>query len=246
MTRKIIPILFLAASLTLSACAAPSIQQKPSAETTKTTKLKADKETETKTQSKEGTSSGKTVTLAEFESLKDDKEAEISTLKDEVELLTDQIDLLKKDKLTPDNSAIAFSQRPAGMLYFPVFTVPQVNEPKAAGYVAIKPQAEVSDKLRTLTQGISQILFAGRSMEVAEIRMENEKKIVFIDLKNLDQWRQVFQGSTGGGTNSQALVYSYLQNDYRNGWIDGVHFTIDGEPITFDHAPLLEETQYRD
>lgn len=229
MTRRIAPILVLTASLILSACAAPS----PSTGT-------VPDQTQPASSAKTESSSVETVTLAEYEALEKDKNAQIAALKDEIDLLekgTDQ---------APDNSAIAFRQRPAGMLYFPVFTLNGELEPEAAGYVAIRPQAEVSDKLDTLTRGISQILFAGRPMEVTAVRTEDEQTIVYVDLKDRAQWQQVFQGTTGGGINSQALIASYLQADYRNAWIDGVHFTLDGEPVLFEHAPLLEETQYRD
>ena len=96
-----------------------------------------------------------------------------------------------------------------------------------------------------MTVGISKILFDGSKLKVIGIKDENDKKIVYIDLVNADDWKPKFQGSTGGGINSQALVFSYLQKDFKNSWIDGVHFTMDGQTIELDHAPILEETQFR-
>lgn len=232
MTRKTMPLLFLTASLILSACSAPVT----GAEKTDTT---APSSTVSSTQGKTGTSPGETVSRRDFDELKAEKDAEIASLKDEVESLK------KASDVTPDNSALAFKKRPAGMLYFPVYTMDEDLDVIVAGYAAIKPQAELDEKLEELTQSISRILFAGRPMELTKIKTEDGKKIAYINLKNASKWNQLFQGSTNGGTNSNALVSSYLQKDFRNGWIDGVHFTLDGQPIIQEHALLLEETQYR-
>lgn len=251
MNRKTLPIILLAASLVLSACASPSARIQT---TTDGSSIAGQSQTSTSTASSSSqdtspgdTASIETVTVAEYQALEQEKDAQILDLEETIDQLNSELDQYKKDQpITPDNSAIAFKQRPAGMLYFPVFGANPGEEADVKGYVAIKPQAEVPDKLDTLTQGISQILFANRPMEVVELRSEDGKQIVYVDLKDEDQWYQVFQGSTGGATASQSLILSYLQNDYRNAWIDGVHFTLDGQPIELEHAPALEETQYRD
>lgn len=229
MNRKIIPTLILAASLLFTACASPAAGSASTTAKVGTTAIET-----TKTESKGP------ITAKEFETYKSEKEAEITTLEKE-------LDVLKKDAgKTPDNSALAFKQRPAGMLYFPLITLKSDGKtPYNAGYVAIEPQASVADKLDKLTAGISKLLFNGSKLKVIDIKAENGKKIVYIDLVDADNWIPRFQGSTGGGINSQALVLSYLQKDFKNSWIDGVHFTLDGQPIELDHAPILEETQFR-
>lgn len=228
MNRKLLPTLFVAASLAFTACATPSVNPA-------TTGAKGG----TTSPGTANTAAG-TVTLQEFESFKTAKEGEITALKE-------QLDALKKSTgKTPDNSALAFKQRPAGMLYFPVLTLTADDPtPYAAGYVAIEPQAAVKDKLVKLSAGISKILFGGSKLEVTEIREEEGKDIAYINLINAADWEPKFQGSTGGGINSESLVLTYLQKDYTNSWIDGVHFTMDGKDILLDHAPILEDTQYR-
>ena len=227
MTKKIITIWLLAGSLALSACAAPVAKPQTTPRTGQSTDT--------------AKSSGQTVTLEEYDTLKQESDETISALKDEIASLKKGAD----DNTAPDNSAIAFRQRPAGMLYFPVFTLDAEMKTETAGYVAIKPQATLTTKLKDLTRGISRILFEKRDMEVVSIKTVNNKKIVTINLKGQSEWNQVFQGTTNGGVNSQALVLSYLQKDYRNGWIDGVRFLMDGQPIELEHTPLLEEIQFR-
>lgn len=228
MKRKSIPTLLLAASLLFTACATPAAK-------TATTTAKGTTATQTTKTDSKGT-----ITAKEFEDFKTQKEGEITVLKEE-------LDALKKSSgKTPDNSALAFNQRPAGMLYFPVMTLKADDmSPYAAGYVAIEPQAAVREKLEKLTAGISRILFNGNGLEVTDIKEEEGKQVVYINLVKAADWEPVFQGSTGGGINSQSLVLTYLQKDYKNSWIDGVHFTMDGKDIILDHAPILEETQYR-
>ncbi len=229
MKRKLIPALLLTTSLLFTACSSPA------ANTATTTAKAATTTAKASTEPASGTISAK-----EFKEYQDKKESEITALKEE-------IDGLKKDTgKTPDNSALAFSQRPAGMLYFPVISLTQDEvTPYTAGYVAIEPQAPLLQKLEKLTAGLSSILFNGSKIEVTGIKEESGKKVAYINLVNAADWEKKFQGSTGGGINSQALVLTYLQKDYKNSWIDGVHFTMDGKAILLDHAPIFEETQFR-
>lgn len=250
MNRKLIPTLLVAMSLLFTACASPSattakdVTTTAKAQTTTTTPTPTPTTTTTTTTTITTITSTNeangTLTAKEFNDFKTQKESEITALKEE-------IDGLKKETgITPDNSALAFSQRPAGMLYFPVITLnPDDQTPYNAGYVAIEPQLSVSEKLVKLTAAISKILFNGSKLEVTDIKDENGQQIAYINLVNATDWEEKFQGSTGGGINSQSLVLSYLQKDFKNSWIDGVHFTLDGKNILLDHAPILEETQLR-
>ena len=248
MNRKLIPTLLVAMSLLFTACASPSattakdVTTTAKAQTTTTTPTTTTTTTPTPTITTITSTieANGTLTAKEFNDFKTQKESEITALKEE-------IDGLKKETgITPDNSALAFSQRPAGMLYFPVITLnPDDQTPYNAGYVAIEPQLSVSEKLVKLTAAISKILFNGSKLEVTDIKDENGQQIAYINLVNATDWEEKFQGSTGGGINSQSLVLSYLQKDFKNSWIDGVHFTLDGKNILLDHAPILEETQLR-
>lgn len=248
MNRKLIPTLLVAMSLLFTACASPSattakdVTTTAKAQTTTTTPTPTTTTTTTTTITTitSTNEANGTLTAKEFNDFKTQKESEITALKEE-------IDGLKKETgITPDNSALAFSQRPAGMLYFPVITLnPDDQTPYNAGYVAIEPQLSVSEKLVKLTAAISKILFNGSKLEVTDIKDENGQQIAYINLVNATDWEEKFQGSTGGGINSQSLVLSYLQKDFKNSWIDGVHFTLDGKNILLDHAPILEETQLR-
>ena len=248
MNHKLIPTLLVAMSLLFTACASPSattakdVTTTAKAQTTTTTPTPTTTTTTTTTITTitSTNEANGTLTAKEFNDFKTQKESEITALKEE-------IDGLKKETgITPDNSALAFSQRPAGMLYFPVITLnPDDQTPYNAGYVAIEPQLSVSEKLVKLTAAISKILFNGSKLEVTDIKDENGQQIAYINLVNATDWEEKFQGSTGGGINSQSLVLSYLQKDFKNSWIDGVHFTLDGKNILLDHAPILEETQLR-
>ena len=248
MNRKLIPTLLVAMSLLFTACASPSattakdVTTTAKAQTTTTTPTPTTTTTTTTTITTitSTNEANGTLTAKEFNDFKTQKESEITALKEE-------IDGLKKETgITPDNSALAFSQRPAGMLYFPVITLnPDDQTPYNAGYVAVEPQLSVSEKLVKLTAAISKILFNGSNLEVTGIKDENGQQIAYINLVNATDWEEKFQGSTGGGINSQSLVLSYLQKDFKNSWIDGVHFTLDGKNILLDHAPILEETQLR-
>ncbi len=228
MTNRKTASLLLAAGLFLTACAAPSAGQS----------LTRDK-SETKVTDSQGSESS-IVSLEEFEAYKQEKDEEIQILNDEI------ANLKNSENPAPDNSAIAFRQRPAGMLYFPILMQDtEEEEPYARGYVAIRPQDPVTEKLSLLTTGVSQLLFNGLAMEFTGIQEEDGKQVAWIDLKGKADWQPVFQGSTGGGLHSRALVQTYLQENYRNSWVDGVHFTLDGQPVQYEHAPILEETIFR-
>ncbi len=239
MTRMKTAALILAASLMITACAAPTAASGAGSRTSAS-------ETATKagngpTTDPLGDPAGEVITAEEFAEYQKARDQEIVVLNEEIENLK-----ASKDQV-PDNSAIAFKQRPAGMLYFPLLMqYPDDEVLSARGYVAIRPQDPVPVKLEQLTQGISELLFDGLPMAFSGIREEDGRQVAWIDLVGSADWTERLQGSTGGGITSRALVETYLQRDYTNSWVDGVHFTMDGEDIRQEHAPLLEETRFRD
>src|SRR5699024_9689199 len=88
---------------------------------------------------------GDVITAEAFAAFKQEKEQEVVVLHEEIE------NLKAGQDQTPDNSAIAFRQRPAGMLYFPLFMEGAEDQVLTArGYVAIRPQDPVPVKLEQL------------------------------------------------------------------------------------------------
>lgn len=204
------------------------------------------------------TDSEKTKIETKAESNKTSKssyEKKYNDLKEKNSQQAKRIDELEKEvsnlrsgsKTPPDNSALAFKDRAAGLLYFPIYTQdPNTMEQYVGGYIGIKPQDSLENKLRELTKGLSTNYFQNLPMKFVSIQEIDGKKVARIDLIGKKDWEnKIFAGSTGGGINSQTLVNSYLQKKYTNSWIDGVVFTWDGEKILTDHAPLLEEPRYR-
>ena len=93
-------------------------------------------------------------------------------------------------------------------------------------------------------------VFNGLTMEAVEIKVEDGKDILYVDLKEETDadpsWiYDYFQGSTGGLVTETALTETFLQREYGGIWIDGVHFTMNGEAIEYDHVPNLRDTILR-
>lgn len=240
MTRQKTATLLLAASLFLTACAAPTAGSQVQNETRAAEAAKDTGKVTAAIDAESPDQAGDVITAEAFAAFKQEKEQEIVVLHEEIE------NLKAGQDQTPDNSAIAFRQRPAGMLYFPLFMEGAEDQVLTArGYVAIRPQDPVPVKLEQLTAGISELLFGGLAIEFTGIKEEDGRQVAWIDLKGSADWTELLQGSTGGGITSQALVESYLQRDYKNSWVAGVHFTMDGEDIKLEHAPLLGETRFR-
>jgi hypothetical protein len=72
-----------------------------------------------------------------------------------------------------------------------------------------------------------------------------------IDLRESDEspgtWRGgYFQGSSGGYDTQIRLMSTFLQEDHKGPWIDGVEFYYEGKPMTseWDHI-FLEGVKYR-
>lgn len=71
------------------------------------------------------------------------------------------------------------------------------------------------------------------------IENRNNKKIAIIDLREKNHpyphgysWRGIyFQGSSGGGSTTVTLIKTFLQENYKGEWIDGVEFYYEGKPI---------------
>lgn len=175
----------------------------------------------------------------EFEQYKSEKTAEITALNEEIAALKNV------PVVTPDNSALAFKDRLAGLLYFPMISLsPENYEEEILAYVAIPPQKSVEEKVDRLAEVLSALWFNYSPMETTIVET-NGVKTLNVNLVGRSDWDPKFAGSTGGAVRSHLLIETFLQRDYKNAWIDAVAFTVDNTRPAFEHAPGLDETSYR-
>lgn len=242
MRRSLIASL-LALGLSLSGCSSVAV------DATKAEKEETKASQETKSEEKiEANEKPSSQDIKKIERQLKEAKATIKTQKKELAEKDDRIAELEKagqPKDNKDNSAKAFKDRPTGMLYFPIIRFNESAEEEVIAYAAIKPQAEVENKLTQLTKVTNQVLFPDKEMKFTGLEDHEGQSVAVIDLVGAEDWHQAFQGSVGGGMNSQSLVATFLQKAYTNRWVDGVRFTMDGAPIDLDHAPILSETQFR-
>ncbi|MDI6782153.1 MAG: hypothetical protein QME49_08645 [bacterium] len=120
-------------------------------------------------------------------------------------------------------------------------------------YVAVPKNLSLLEKLKFLANKLSRFEFQYHPINVLRIESRNNKKIVIIELNELDfqeaySWRHgYFQGSAGGGFTTLTLTKTFLQEDYKGNWIDGVEFYYEGKPISneWDHV-MLNGTIWRE
>ncbi|MFB0918632.1 MAG: hypothetical protein QMB63_06140 [Clostridiaceae bacterium] len=231
--NKIIPVI-ITATVFLSGCAAAV------SGTTTDTKTKDTTAAVTTTGESKGT-----ITTEEYDALqkeyndyKSDKETVIADL-------NKKIADLSSNNAAPDNSALAFKDRPSGMLYFPIFSkTPQDMAETVVAYAEIEPQLSVEDKVTKLTKALTSTVFNGQTIETS-IVADGSKKILKVNLVGREAWSPVFQGSTGGSINSFTIIETYLQKQYKNDWINSVEVTVDGKVPHFEHAPALDGSNDR-
>jgi hypothetical protein len=106
-------------------------------------------------------------------------------------------------------------------------------------YVKILKDEPLIDKLKILADKLSGFIFK-LPIEVLRIEERKGKKIAVINLREGEypseylqiSWKGLyFQGSTGGYFTTITLRKTFLQDSYRDDWIDGVEFYYEGEPI---------------
>lgn len=113
-------------------------------------------------------------------------------------------------------------------------------------YVAIPNNLPLLGKLQQLADRLSRFEFRYLPINVLRIENHNGKKIAIIELNEIgdsypSSWRGLyFQGSTGGHFTTITLIKTFLQEDYKGDWIDGVEFYYEREPISddWDHISL--------
>lgn len=170
---------------------------------------------------------------------------EIKNLKAELNKANNIITELKKTPQAKDNSAIAFVGRANGLLYFPIYRGLGGQSKEVSSYIAIAPQAKVDEKLTILLKAIGDNLFNENTIKLVRIDTVAGKKIATINLVNAQEWQNYLQGTTGGSSTFVSLSESILQKTFKNSWIDGVKFTLDGKSFTQENAEMLNKTIYR-
>jgi outer membrane murein-binding lipoprotein Lpp len=134
----------------------------------------------------------------------------------------------------------------------PVFSADEDGTMTQVITVVVKTDEPLLNKMQMLGDKLSEEVFEGLAMKAVEIKEENGKDILYVDLiegsgeVGAKSWIfDYFQGTTGGNKTETALAETFLQREYGGVWVDGVHFTLDGEKIEFDHVPNLADTIMR-
>ena len=110
-------------------------------------------------------------------------------------------------------------------------------------YIPIRDSSSTVEKLELMCYRISQLVFRSAPIELMSIDTLDGRTIARINLVGDSigrPWRDLFQGSTGGGATAFSLRRGFLQDSYRGSWVNGVQFYLNGEPIqdVWDHIFL--------
>jgi len=129
----------------------------------------------------------------------------------------------------------------------------EAKKPEINFYILIPKNLSLMQKLNLVAGKLSRFEFDYLPIEVLRIEKENGKKIAVINLKEHEwnkekenftgsNWRYgFFQGSTAGYFTTMTLIETFLQNDYKGEWIDGVKFMHEDQLIkegNWDHIDL--------
>jgi predicted RNase H-like nuclease (RuvC/YqgF family) len=177
-------------------------------------------------------------------------EADNAELKEENDALKAEIEILKSEE--PAEEPVDEDPMVEEEEELPIFGAEEDGTMIQASTIVVKTDEPLINKMTMLGDELGDKVFNGLTMEAVEIKVEDGKDILYVDLKEgsgevgAASWvYDYFQGSTGGQVTETALVETFLQREYGGIWIDGVHFTLDGESIQYDHVPNLKETILR-
>jgi len=177
-------------------------------------------------------------------------EADNAELKEENDALKAEIEILKSGE--PVEEPVDGDPMVEEEEELPIFGAEEDGTMIQVSTIVVKTDEPLINKMTMMGDELGDKVFNGLKMEAVEIRVEDGKDILYVDLKEgsgevgAPSWvYDYFQGSTGGQVSETALVETFLQREYGGVWIDGVHFTLDGESIQYDHVPNLRETILR-
>ena len=177
-------------------------------------------------------------------------EADNAELMEENEALKAEIETLKSGE-TPEEP-VEENPMEEEEEELPIFGAEEDGTMIQASTIVVKTDEPLINKMNMMGLELGEAVFNGLTMEAVEIKEEDGKDILYVDLKEgsgevgAPSWvYDYFQGSTGGLVTETALTETFLQREYGGVWIDGVHFTLDGETIEYDHVPNLRETILR-
>lgn len=131
-----------------------------------------------------------------------------------------------------------------------IYTIDENSfEPNESSTFEVNESLSLEEKLKKLAEVVSEKKFDKLTIEVKSIDTVNNKKVATINLADTStlKWVPKFQGSTGGTVTSNTLIENFLQsnNQSKGGWIDGVKFLYNNQPIEYEHVSNLSTIQYR-
>ncbi|ABR48299.1 hypothetical protein Amet_2140 [Alkaliphilus metalliredigens QYMF] len=105
----------------------------------------------------------------------------------------------------------------------------------------IKKDWSLEQKLKTLSDKLSRYSFDGLPIDLVTIEsLDDGRKIAVINLIDPEEriksghrrtWAgNYFQGSSGGNVTRDKLLRTFLQEDFKEGWVDGVKFLYNHDP----------------
>ena len=131
------------------------------------------------------------------------------------------------------------------------------GEVRVQYYTMLPRDLALEQKIEQLSEKLSSYSFDELPIELLRIESVEGKKVAVINLMDTEErvktmnrrtWAgNYFQGSSGGSQTSDKLRRTFLQENYKGEWIDGVRFLYNNsETDRFEHVgELLEKIYYR-
>lgn len=173
-------------------------------------------------------------------------------------LLGTGVYMLKNIRGSDEATDTAASVDQASTDYFSVYGADsQAVNTEVNFYIELPKELTLTEKLKAIADRLSRFKFNELPIEIKGIDEKDGRKIAVVNLKEhpwneaMEEppvqvgnrgatWRYLhFQGSLGGEFTSKTLVETFLQQEYKGEWIDGVTFLYGGNPIEeFEHVQL--------
>jgi len=129
-------------------------------------------------------------------------------------------------------------------------------EPRIQYYVLIKKDWSLEQKVKVLADKLSRYSFDGLPIDLVTIEsLDDGRKIAIINLIDPEErikaglrrtWAgNYFQGSSGGNVTRVKLLRTFLQEDFKEEWVDGVKFLYNHDVTNnFEHVGELLGVTY--